>query len=334
MSIQFSAKPLAFAVALIATGGLLSACGGGSTNGPRIQVSPANAYLLTSQNRIIGVDLDDTQFARSVVSLLINTVEYDPANTDNGYSVNALDKNEKVLDIDYRNSEGLLYALTRLVSEERVVIIDPTTGLIYRRGTITTTTPTPTLSDVNFTIDFDPAADELRVIGSDNTNYSIVITSNVAATAKDAPPPTAVATKNSDMSCDSKPSCSTPLVGAAYTDEGTATPENRIARLFGIDTNNTYALNDAATGKVSTVRSLGISGATRVNGFDIDPITQRGIAIITANGSATVYTIDSTLNGTGNAATSATTLPTLPNAETYTGLSLVTPANPTITTPD
>ena len=323
MSIRFSIKPMAYAVALIATGGLLSACGGGSSDGPRIQVSSATAYLLTSDKRIIGVDLDDTEYARSVKDILTNTVD----DTSPNYSVNMLDIGEQVLDIDYRNSEGLLYALTRSGSEERVVIIDPTTGFIARRGTIT-----PSLSDVSFTIDFDPVKDTLRAIGSDNTNYSITITSNTAATAEGAPAPTATSTQNTNIVCNSDPSCSTPFFGSAYTDEGTATTDNRTTRLFGMDTSNTYALDDATTGAVSTVRSLGISAATKVNGFDIDPITQRGIAIITANGAATVYTIDSTLNGTGNAAISVTTLPTLPDAETYTGLSLVTPANPTTST--
>lgn len=79
---------MAFAVALIATGGLLSACGGGSSDGPRIQVSPANAYLLTSQNRIIGVDLDDTEYARSVIAIAQNTLA--PTATT-GYSINALE---------------------------------------------------------------------------------------------------------------------------------------------------------------------------------------------------------------------------------------------------
>ena len=320
MSIRFSIKPMAYAVALIATGGLLGACGGGSSDGPRIEVSSATAYLLTSDKRIIGVDLDDTEFARSVKDILTNTVD----NTDANYSVNMLDIGEQVLDIDYRNSEGLLYALTRSGSEERVVIIDPTTGFIARRGTIT-----PSLSDVSFTIDFNPVNDTLRAIGSDNTNYSITITSNTAATAEGAPAPTATSTQDTNIDCTS---CNTSFLGSAYTDEGTATTGNRTSRLFGMDTSNTYALDDATTGAVSTVRSLGISAATKVNGFDIDPITQRGIAIITANGAAMVYTIDSTFNGTGNAANDGPTLPTLPNAETYTGLSLVTPANPTTST--
>ena len=118
---------MAFAVALIATSGLLSACGGGSLDGPRIAVSPANAYLLTSNNRIIGVDLDDTEFARSVISIARNTLE---PTAKTGYSINALDIGEQVLAIDYRNSEGTLYALTRLGSEGRIITITPTTGAI------------------------------------------------------------------------------------------------------------------------------------------------------------------------------------------------------------
>lgn len=322
MSIKFSAKPMAFAVALIATGGLLSACGGGSSDGPRIQVSPANAYLLTSQNRIIGVDLDDTEYARSVIAIAQNTLAPTPTATT-GYSINALDIGEQVLAIDYRNSEGLLYALTRSGSEERVVIIDPTTGFIARRGTIT-----PSLSDVSFTIDFNPVNDTLRAIGSDNTNYSITITSNTAATAEGAPAPTATSTKDTNIVCNSDSSCNTPFLGSAYTDEGPKT-STRSTRLFGLDKLNTYALT-ANAGTVTTVRSLGVTSISTVNGYDINPANNQGVAIFTIDGALSIYAIDSTLGGSGNAATKLTSLPSLPSPETYIGLSLVTGANPTV----
>ena len=180
MSIKFSAKPIAFAVALIATGGLLSACGGGSSDGPRIEVSPANAYLLTSNNRIIGVDLEDTEFARSVVGILTNTIVDDPADDNDGYSANALDIDEQVLAIDYRNAEGTLYALTRLGTEGRIVTITPSTGVITRVSTLTAD-PTDTTdafsslkANVSYTIDFNPTVDRLRIIGSDDSNFVLM----------------------------------------------------------------------------------------------------------------------------------------------------------------
>ncbi len=324
MSIQFSAKPLAFAVALIATGGLLSACGGGSTNGPRIQVSPANAYLLTSQNRIIGVDLDDTQFARSVIAIARNTLE--PTATT-GYSINALDKNEQILDIDYRNAEGLLYGLTRDGSKGRIVIIDPTNGSIFRRGTLAEANNTPIeLTAPNYTIDFNPDANKLRIIGSDGSNLRVTITTNaevLAATESNPVTPKATVEIDTKINPDPAPT----IVGAAYTDERSSA---KPTRLFGLDKLNTYALK-ANAGTVTTMRGLGVTGISDVNGYDISPANNQGVAIFTISGTPSVYAIDSKENGTSNAATLITSLPKLTIPETYTGLSLVTGANPTAT---
>ena len=330
MSIQFSAKPLAFAVALIATGGLLSACGGGSTNGPRIQVSPANAYLLTSQNRIIGVDLDDTQFARSVIAIGRNTVAPDVT----GHSSRLLDIGEQIIDIDYRNAEGKLYALTRAGNEGRIIRIDG--QLILRLGTLSAdlsdnSSPyTGLLSSAKYTIDFNPTVDKLRIIGNDGTNLRVTITPGAEAdpdiTTSPAAP-TALVTTDGPINCQPA-SCTAPsITGAAYTDEGPKTSD-RSTRLFGLDKLNTYALN-ANAGTVTTVRGLGVTGISDVNGYDISPANNQGVAIFTVGGTPSVYAIDSAVNGTGNAATRLTNLPTLEN-ETYIGLSLVTTANPTV----
>lgn len=351
MSIRFSTKPMAFAVALIATGGLLSACGGGSSDGPRIQVSPANAYLLTSQNRIIGVDLDDTEFARqgSFVGnggfgILTNTVDFG----EDGYSANALDKNEKVLDIDYRNSEGLLYGLTRVDTEGRIVIIDPVNGTIFRRGKLVTSVtdpnampPTVELNAASYTIDFNPKADALRVIANDGTNLRVSIAKNSTQTAGSTPPATALTMVDGSINCDT-PAIDNCLIstnsdvqptitGAAYTDEGTPTGNNRTTRLFGMDLTKTYAI-DANAGTITKVRMLGITAQT-VNGFDINPANNQGVAVLTVGGTPSVYAVDSSATAAGNAATRLTNLPALSGGETYTGLSLVTAANPTVVTP-
>lgn len=328
MSIRFSIKPIAYAVALITTGGLLGACGGGSSDGPRIEVSPANAYLLTSNNRIIGVDLDDTEFARqgSLVGdggfgIVTNTV----ARGQTGFVEEALEIGEQVLDIDYRNSEGLLYALTRIDTgitvEGRIVIVDPLSGLIARRGTLTAATGdsyaelSPTES---YTIDFDPDANLLRIIGSDKSNLEIDITSNADATA--APPPLAIVITREKISC--APACA---AGTAFTDERRNTLPTR---RFAIDINNIYDLVTEA-GTVTASRSLGISGISSVNGFDINPSDNEGVAIFTVgSGQPSVYRVNTSATVSGNVASLPTSLPSLTTGESYTGLSMVTVANP------
>lgn len=321
---QFPVKPLAYGLALMAGAGLLGACGGGSNNdGPRIQVSPANAYLLTSNNRIIGVDLDDTEFARTVTGLLQNTAATN--------SPNALDVDEKVLDIDYRNAEGLVYGLTRVGSEGRIIIIDPINGTIFRRGTLTAENGDDApyqglLTNTNYTIDFNPAVDKLRILGSDGTNLRVTITANSDATATVPTTPAATVVTDGNVNCGSACSTVPTLIGAAYTDERAMTPPTR---LFGMDTTNTYALN-ANLGTVTAVRALGINGVSKVNGYDINPSNNQGVAILTTGGSPSAYTVDSSATGTGNAANFLTSLPILPGLEQYIGLSLVTGANPTV----
>lgn len=312
MSIKLSAKPMAFAVALIATSGLLSACGGGSLDGPRIAVSPANAYLLTSNNRIIGVDLDDTEFARSVIAIAQNTLA--PTATT-GYSINALDIGEQVLAIDYRNSEGTLYALTRLGSEGRIITITPTTGAITRVSTLKTDTTGGAFTlnaNVGYTIDFNPTVDRLRIIGSDDTNYRVDVLTGETIT-------------DGSISI-----ASATIAGVAYTDNFTAAA-GRTTTLFGIDTatDALYSFISANAGTLTTPsKTLGIGDVTSVNGFDINPSSNALTAVLSVAGSPAVYSLDAT--GTSNVASRLTSLPTLPTGESYASLSLITTANPTV----
>ncbi|MFQ3216420.1 DUF4394 domain-containing protein [Paraperlucidibaca sp.] len=318
MSIRFSIKPIAYAVALITTGGLLGACGGGTSDGPRIEVSSATAYLLTSNNRIIGVDLEDTEFARSVVGILTNTIVDDPADDNDGYSVNALDIDEQVLAIDYRNAEGTLYALTRLGSEGRIVTITPTTGVITRVSTLTadsadTTDAFSSLNaNVSYTIDFNPTVDRLRIIGSDDSNYRVDVLTGQTFT--DGPVSISSAT----------------IAGVAYTDNFSA-GAGRTTTLFGIDTSTDalYSFSSANAGTLATPsKTLDIGDVTAVNGFDIDPSSNALTAVLSVAGSPAVYSLDAT--GASNVASRRTSLPKLPTGETYASLSLITAANPTV----
>jgi hypothetical protein len=69
----------------------------------------------------------------------------------------------RLLGIDVRPSDGLLYGV---VADGTIVTIDPATGKATMKSTLETMLP----ADVMATIDFNPAADRLRIIGSDGTN--------------------------------------------------------------------------------------------------------------------------------------------------------------------
>lgn len=313
---QFPVKPLAYGLALMAGAGLLGACGGGSNNdGPRIQVSPANAYLLTSNNRIIGVDLDDTEFARQGSFLGNGGFGVATNNVPRGDSTfveNALEINEEILAIDYRNSEGQLYALTRLEAEGRIIIITPTTGEVTRVSTLIadgTTTKILLSTTASYTIDFNPTVDRLRIIGSDDTNFRA--DALTGETFTDGTISIASAT----------------IAGVAYTDVFAAA-NGRTTTLFGIDTDTDalYPFSSANAGTLGTARSLGVGDVTRVNGFDINPSSSALSAVLTVGGQTSLYSI----NANSGAASRISSLPALPGSETYKSLALVTQANPTV----
>lgn len=69
----------------------------------------------------------------------------------------------KLLGIDVRPADGMLYAL---VADGSIVTIDPATGKATQKSKLDTMLPAGTMA----TVDFNPVADRLRVIGSDGTN--------------------------------------------------------------------------------------------------------------------------------------------------------------------
>jgi hypothetical protein len=69
----------------------------------------------------------------------------------------------KLLGIDVRPADGMLYGV---VADGTIVTIDPASGKATMKSKLETMLP----ADVMATIDFNPVADRLRIIGSDGTN--------------------------------------------------------------------------------------------------------------------------------------------------------------------
>ena len=69
----------------------------------------------------------------------------------------------RVLGIDVRPSDGLLYAV---VADGTVVTVDPASGQATPKAKLDTMPP----AGVAATVDFNPVADRLRIIGADGTN--------------------------------------------------------------------------------------------------------------------------------------------------------------------
>lgn len=293
--------PFSRLLMLVMTSAGLAACGG---NAPilNVPVSAANAYLLTTDNSIVGVDLDDMEFARSVRIL--------PQATTAG-TTGALDPLETVLDIDYRNSEGAIYALTKTGTQGRIIRIEPTSGSLTRISTLVSdgTTTEMNLSANGYTIDFNPVVDRLRIIGTDGSNWRTDVSTG-------------------DTLVDT-PTSITTLSGAAYEDTFSAL--GRGTRLFTLDaaSNSLYLQDPPNNGTQTAAKSLlGSTDVASIDGYDINPANNVGLAMLTVAGVQRVYTINPAASG--NAASLMGNPPRLIGSLKYKALTFITRANPTV----
>jgi len=288
----------------------LAACGG---NAPTltVPVSAPNAYLLTTDDSIVGVDLDSMEFARSVRGIPRATTASATPNPQ------ALEPNEVIQDIDYRNSEGALYALTKTGTQGRIIRIDPNSGTFIRLSTLVSdgTTTQIALTDTSYTIDFNPAVDRLRVIGSNGANLRVDVSTGDTAT-------------------DSNIAAGNTITGAAYEDTFTST--GRGTRLFTLDsstTNDRVNLQDPPNnGTQSDPKSLlGSTNVDSIDGYDINPVNNAGLALLSVGGAQQFYNINPGVSGAANAATFFAAPPRLTGSIKYKAFTFITTANPTVT---
>lgn len=166
--------------------------------------------------------------------------------------VTGLGLSDNLLGIDVRAANGLLYGIG---SSGVIYTISPDTG-VATAGPTASTVP----SGTNFGVDFNPAADRLRVVSSSGQSLRI----NVAdgATTVD----TSVAYAASDAGTGTPPV----VVGAAYTnnDNNPATA----TELFNIESARDVLVlqNPPNDGVLVTRGALGVDAALR-SGFDIAP---------------------------------------------------------------
>jgi hypothetical protein len=127
-----------------------------------------------------------------------------PNTLDANVAISGLAAGERLLGIDIRPKDGLLYGIS---STARLVTIDPATGVATVKATLAAdaadaTAPYTAIAGTAFAVDFNPVADRLRVIG--NTGQSLRINVDTGATTTDgaingsgAPVVTAAAYTNS-----------------------------------------------------------------------------------------------------------------------------------------
>lgn len=248
---------------------------------------PLEGYYLTSANRLIGFGTADG--ARALVSTTLATVT-----------------GEALLDIDYRASEGRLYALGSLGG-----IYTISNGTAVRISTLTAGT---LVSGVRYVLDIDPVSDRMRVLGGNGDNLLVEI--NSGRVTRD----TSIAITGT----------AAPVAGAAFTDKTDAT-EGRVSLLYTLDAagDAVHTLNPARTGTTTRVAGLGLD-ATAIVGYDINPATGKGHAVLTVGGSNSLYRIDETVTGATPAASFVSGTPAMLSGESIVGMAFITPVNPTV----
>lgn len=147
----------------------------------------------------------------------------------------------RVLGIDVRPADGLLYAV---LSDGSVATVDPQTGKATPKSKLDATLPAGAAA----TVDFNPAADRLRLIFSDGTNLRANV--DDGKVTKDGP----LKFADSDAMKGRTPK----VVAGAYTNSVKGTKETA---LYDIDASGTFVKQAPPNdGILGTVGTLGLSG--------------------------------------------------------------------------
>ncbi|RSZ56605.1 DUF4394 domain-containing protein [Massilia atriviolacea] len=289
-TVPFTKLLLASAIAMT-----LAACGGDDDAPaplpPVVQpvVEAGDTVMLTASGRIVSLNADNT--VRTNVAL------------------SGLQASETLVGIDFRPLDGQLYGVG---SSGRIYTIDASTGAATMRSTIAadaadSSAPFTALAGSDFAVDFNPAADRLRVVGDSGQNLRINVDSGAATT---------------DGNINGGPA-SARITSGAYTNAFAGTSATT---LFVIDAagSTLYTQNPPNNGTLSVPVALGVT-ASAVGGFDIDARTNRGLAVLTVGGKAGLYAIN--LAATANP---ATLVAALDLADAVKGLAVRTPAAPVV----
>ncbi|MBU1360955.1 MAG: DUF4394 domain-containing protein [Gammaproteobacteria bacterium] len=297
MSFRRSALSSALSFAVLG----LAACGGGGGNdSPALPVIPGTPIPPVGSG---PVQVGDTialaagnliSFNRAAPGTLVGTV-----------AVTGVPSGESLLGIDIRPADGKLYALG---STGKIYLLDPATGQATFKSALTVAAgddnPFAALDGTRFAVDFNPAADRLRVISNTGQDLRVNVDTGAAITDGTISPATSS------------------ITAAAYTNSfaGTATTQ-----LYDLDvTAGRLHLQDPPNnGTLNAGVTLGVT-ADSVNGFDIDATNNAGFAALTVGGETALYRIN--LGATANAATK---VGTIAGGAPITGLALAATPAPT-----
>jgi len=250
---------LAAGVALLATG-----CDDDST-GP----------FAPEGRRIFGVDASN------------NLVQFGSANPGRARTTRITGTlgGESMVGIDFRPADGRLYGVS---SANRIYTVDTLTAVATPVGAAAFT---PALVGTGFGVDFNPAADRIRLHASEGQNLRLnQLTGATAATD------TALTYASGDAGFGVAPR----IVATAYTNSVAGATSTSPTVLFAIDSNRDVLtlVNPPNAGRMTTVGPLGVN-TTEDTGFDIfGPDSAREAYVsLTVGTRSELYTIN-LANGT------------------------------------
>lgn len=228
-----------------------------------------------------------------------------PAALKGSIAVSGLLPNEKLVGLDVRPADGLLYALS---NQARLYTLNAATGVATFKAALAAATgddnPYTALTGSQFGVDFNPVADRLRVVSDTGLNLRIDVTTG--ATITDGVINGAAAA----------------ITASAYTNAVAGTTSTQ---LYSLDATagQVYLQDPPNNGTLTAPIALGgtFAGA---NGFDIDARNNTAYAALTTAGSTALYTVPLTAGST------ATRIGTIGTGEALTGMALIQPATPKV----
>ncbi|MBW4621830.1 MAG: DUF4394 domain-containing protein [Cyanosarcina radialis HA8281-LM2] len=213
-----------------------------------IYLAPAQAQA-TSNLRFMGLKANNT-----LVSFRLDRYNSNGVRVIRRVQVTGIDGN--LQGVDFRPANGLLYGVT---DKDKIYTIDPRTGVAKLVGSAL---KDPNGQPISFNggfqsgFDFNPVLDRLRVIGSNDQNFSVNVDTATATMQ------TTLAYIAGDPNFGKDPN----MTAAAYTNNMAGATSTQ---LYDIDYDlDVLVLQDPPNGTLTTVGPLGINFAP-IGGFDI-----------------------------------------------------------------
>jgi len=229
-----------------------------------------------------GAPRPETVFALTASQALIRFNAGTPRQVEQRQPVSGLAAGETLVGIDFRVARGVLYGVT---SAGRLVTIDTTTA----RATPVGAAPAAALQGTRFGVDFNPAADRVRVVSDTGQNLRLhPDTGALAATD----PPLAAATAGGPAPV---------IAGAGYTynkknEKLTTNYALDIGRGWLVTQGSIEAVEPAVspnTGRIFDVGALG-TGPVDDASFDIADTNNAALAALRVGGRTRLFAIDLT----------------------------------------